>query len=351
MKIYYPSSHYNKTYRVQVFPLLKPFIKGENFTDENRREMYGVSAKDYYFVNNMVEAELVVLPMAWNYYVQTNQLHLAYKLVKEAEKADKRVWSWNAGDYGVKIPEFKNLNVFRMSGYGSRKQRGHEGLPSMIKDRLEKYSKENFSDFPDNKQPIVGFCGQADAAWSKALQEQTKIIYRNLKSLVGLSPHEPQTVVATTKLRASLLAQLERHPKIRTNFILRKKYRAGVSTPEEREKTTQEFYQNINSSQYVLCVRGAGNFSVRFYETLMMGRIPLYVHTDGFLPLSNKIDWKHHVVWVDEKEIDQLGEKLVKFHQERTQKDLLGIAKKNRQLWKDYLTLDGFFKSSYQMHS
>ena len=33
------------------------------------------------------------------------------------------------------------------------------------------------------------------------------------------------------------------------------------------------------ASPYILCVRGAGNYSARFYEALALGRIPVLVNT------------------------------------------------------------------------
>ena len=45
-----------------------------------------------------------------------------------------------------------------------------------------------------------------------------------------------------------------------------------------------------NKSLFTFCYRGAGNFSYRFYETLMMGRIPILVNTDCVFPFEDKVD-------------------------------------------------------------
>jgi len=97
------------------------------------------------------------------------------------------------------------------------------------------------------------------------------------------------------------------------------------------------------ASQYVLCVRGAGNFSVRLYETLAMGRIPVYVHTGGFLPLQDVIDWKQHMVWVEVDELDMLADKVIEFHEQLDADGLKALCKANRQLWETSLRLKGFF--------
>lgn len=115
-------------------------------------------------------------------------------------------------------------------------------------------------------------------------------------------------------LHGILLKRVEKNFVIDYRFYKRKKYRAGVTRNKETHETTIQFYDNMLESQYVLWVRAAEDFSVRFYETLVMGRIPLYVHTDGYLPLPNAIDWKDHVVWVDYKDRHHIAEILLEFH-------------------------------------
>lgn len=346
MKIYYPKFHYNWKYRGMVFPLLKAFIKGDDFTDKQRKELYGVSEKDFEFTDSIENANVVILTMAWNYYRETNQMSEAIVLIKQAQCLNKKVWSINAGDFGVKLPCFENLVVFRQGGYVSKNQNGHVGHPSFIHDYIKKHQlKEQYLNFSFGPKPIVGFCGQANLSKWNALSEVLKQQVRNLKSCLGYSYSEPQQILSTSYLRASILKTLETSPDIDTRFIKRKQYRAGVTKNKERHNSTTEFYNNILESQYVLCVRGAGNFSVRFYETLMMGRIPLYVHTDGYLPLSDIVNWKEHVVWVGYKDRHHIAEILLNFHQQLDQDSLIGMFKKNRKLWEEKLTLLGFFEA------
>lgn len=348
MKIYYPSKHYNKAHRGQLFPLLKAFIKNAGFTDAERVKMYGVSEKDYRFVDEVQKAQVVVLTMSWNYYAKTGQMQMAIDLIKKAAAANKTVWSYNSGDFGVKVPYFPNLKVFRFSGYLANKQKGHYGMPVMIKDYLKNNSAlEKDWEKAYAQKPKVGFCGQADDSKLTAAKEIARTILRNSKTKLGLRLEEAQEIISTTKLRADLLKQLEEANSIDDNFIKRKKYRAGVVNNKTQHQTTKEFYDNILESDYVLCVRGGGNFSVRFYETLMMGRIPLYIHTDGFLPLADKINWKEHLVWIDYKDISKIEEKLLDFHQNLDEEKLQNLFMKNRKLWEEKLQLDGFFKSEF----
>src|SRR5690606_31539385 len=123
-----------------------------------------------------------------------------------------------------------------------------------------------------------------------------------------------QTLLSTSYLRALMLKKLERSAYVATNFIYRQLYRAGVKNNKDSHQTTMDFYNNLKDSDYVVCVRGAGNFSVRLYETLAMGRIPVFIDTDCALPLENSIDWKKHTVWIEYAERNRVAEKVKEFH-------------------------------------
>ena len=69
-----------------------------------------------------------------------------------------------------------------------------------------------------------------------------------------------------------------------------------------------KFDDNLRSATYALCIRGAGNFSARFYEALSFGRVPLFVDTRCVLPLEDDIDWRHHCVWVDRSDVGRIGD-------------------------------------------
>lgn len=346
MKLYYPKSHYDNSARGAVFPLLKPFIKGENFTDAQRIAMYGATEKDFTFVDSPEEAELAILTMTWNYYTSSNQLNKAITFVKDCKTHGLKVLSWNAGDHGVRVPQLKNLIVLRESGYNSRFSEREFTLPSFVSDPLKKhYHTQTPFVLPYTEKPIVGFCGQAHYSKIGALKQLGQIALRNLKYHLHLKAEEPEALVSTIYFRAQMLRKLQQHPGVETNFILREKYRAGATSDQDRQKTTLEFYDNMKASPYIVCMRGGGNFSVRFYEALAMGRIPIYINTDASLPLENQINWKDHVVWVDYEEREKIAEKLVDFHNNLTKENFEELQLKNRRLWEEKLRYGGFFGS------
>jgi len=328
-----------------VFPLLKPFIKGDKFSDTQRIALYGVSEKDFEFTEIMENADLVLLTMAWNYYLKTNQLSLVLNFVKDCATLNKKVIAFNDGDFGVKVPYFKNLIVLRFSGYKSKFSKNEYTLPVFIKDPLKKYfNTEEIILRPYLSKPVIGFCGQANPSPLNAAKEIINTGFRNLKSYMGLSNNEAQQVLSTSFLRASILKTLQKSKAVEANFILRKVYRAGVKSNKDLHKTSFEFYNNLRDSDYVVCFRGAGNFSVRFYETLAMGRIPIFIDTDCSLPLDDLIDWKKHLVWVEYGERNKVAKKVMEFHNALSESELINLQLANRKLWEQNLSLKCFFK-------
>lgn len=347
MKLYYPKQLYIAGNRGYMFPLLKPFLKVDSFTNKERIELYGVSEKDFCFTERIEEADKVILPMSWNYYLKTKTTQKAIAVIDEAKRLKKEVWIVMVDDFGMVFPKYDHCIVFRSSGYRSKLSLNHIGIPSFVNDPLKeiyrtiKLFERTYTEFP-----TVGFCGLANNSTWHVLKEWLKIGYRNLKYNLGLSYIEKEQLVSPSYLRYRCLKKLKKNSYIKSNFIIRNKYRAGVKNKQDRKTTTIEFFDNVKNSDYVLCVRGAGNFSVRLYETLAMGRIPVFINTDCMLPLVNSIDWKKHMVWVEYNERHLITDRIIEFHHKLNNKRLNDLFKKNRQLWEDKLRLKTFFKTN-----
>ena len=119
-----------------------------------------------------------------------------------------------------------------------------------------------------------------------------------------------------------------------TNFV----YRYGFWAPEvkSKQKARQEFYSNLLSGSYSLCIRGNGNFSYRFYEALSFGRIPILVDTDCVLPFANIIDWSQHIIKITEDQLDSIPKLIA----ECTISPL-----KNRELWQTFFSAEGYYNN------
>lgn len=327
---------------------LKAHPKGEKFPlvyallFDERNEF--LEAKNYYqFVDSIDEAEVAFLPFSWNFYLNNNFQLNAELFINECNESNLKVLSYISGDAGV-APTNENVYIFRNSGYKSKKLPNQISFPAFFKDPLAHYiEKENHQIRIKEEKPVIGFVGQATPNLLKASKDIGLIIYQNLKYHLGKTFNEPQQWFAAPFMRYKYLKRLERNKKIQTNIIYRQRYRAGVRKNRSVDKTTFEFYENINDSDYIFNLRGAGNFSVRFYQTLAMGRIPVLIDTDCLLPLEGIIDWRQHCIQIPQGKENEMEQRLLEFHQNLTQEQFEHIQKENRKLWEEYLTLTSFF--------
>jgi hypothetical protein len=141
---------------------------------------------------------------------------------------------------------------------------------------------------------------------------------------------------------------------LETNFIIRDKseftWSFGYLLAQRNSKTVdlrKQYLDNILQSDYVLCVRGLGNYSIRLYETLCLGRIPVIIDTDLVLPFHQILDWKSFAIIVHEKEIRYLPEIVAEFHRNLKPEQFLELQVRCRRVWEEWLSPHGFFSKFY----
>ncbi|WP_033956515.1 hypothetical protein [Psychroserpens jangbogonensis] len=351
MKLYYPKFLYdsNSKNRFALFPLLKVFIKSDKFIENPALDVFDFSNQNIQIVDQKDEADVFVLPMSWDFYVTHKKEKLAQDYIESVNHLNKLVFVFISGDFGVNIPDFTNVRVFRCSGYKSKLPKSHLGLPVFHRDPIMRYYEHEQSIIrPYEVTPTIGFCGQASKSIKNRIKEQLRVLYKNMRYYLGLAKMSPQKIQSTSYNRFKILKRLQSASKIKPNFIIRKQYGGGVKHGRGVTNIAEEYFDNMKNSDYIICYRGAGNFSVRFYETLAMGRIPIYINTDGLLPLSKSINWKDHLVWIEPSEINSIEEKVLEFHKSLSIEQFEAIQIENRNLWKDQLNLWSFFFLQFQ---
>ncbi|MGH1387701.1 hypothetical protein [Kordia sp.] len=336
LNVYTDKKFIEKHPKGEKFPLIYALLFDE-------RDEFPEVKNYYQLVDAIDEAEIAFLPFSWNYYLNKDLQAEAEHFINECHAKNLKVLTYISGDQGV-MPTNKDVYVFRNSGYKSKKLRNQISFPAFFKDPLMHYIKEeNHQVRVKAAKPVIGFVGQATPNLLKASKDIGLIMYRNLKFHLGKTRLEPQQWFAAPFMRYKYLKRLEKNSNIETNIIYRERYRAGVRKNRSVDKTTYEFYENINDSDYIFNLRGAGNFSVRFYQTLAMGRIPVLVDTDCLLPLEGIIDWTHHCIRIPQGTAHEMEQRLLEFHKNLTQEKFEEIQKANRKLWEEYLTLTTFF--------
>ncbi len=332
----------------KLVDFLFPFYNKEQEESVNLKEKYGAYSDYYELEDSINEADFCLLPFPLNYYYQNHCKQQALQFIKESKKAGKEVVAFTSGDYGVPALD-PDIIILRQSGYQSQRLKKQFAMPAFFNDPVDRFFSGNFQVREKNEKPLVGFCGQGASSKLRYAGVFGANLFRNLKFHLRLSASEPQVLYPSTLRRNRALSVFERSPLTDTDFIIRQRYRAGALTEKQRLSTAIEFYNNIRDTDYVLSIRGGGNFSVRIYETLAMGRIPIFINTDCILPYDHLIDWKSHVVWIDEKDLSKGDEILADFHSSIHPDDFVQLQIENRELWKKYLSFPGFYDHFTQL--
>lgn len=330
LKLYTNPSFLIEKHRKSVFPLLFDlhFLSNETLLEY------------YILVDTVQECDIVVFPID---YVQFLKHKTAFSKLNEAAKRnDKPIWVYTAGDFGF-TNYIKNSYTFRLGGFDNLLNESTFIMPVFINDPYTTALEEGFASLKKNEQPSIGFVGHAQSGALKYLKEALNHfkyqVKRNLKRLLA----DSQAFYPSSIKRAQYLSKLKKSKHLKIDFVLRTNYRAGIINEDEKQKTAQEFYNNIFNNAYTFCSRGVGNFSVRFYETLAVGRIPVLLNTACRLPLSTIIDWTKHCLILDEKKEESIEEQILRFHKSKTDEEFEVLQINNRKLWKSHLRRPHYF--------
>ena len=226
----------------------------------------------------LAEADVAVYPRPWEHVFRDDEARsLALRFANRAMKAGKRVaiFFWSDSDEPVLL---ENAVTFRTSLYRSKRAPDEFAMPAWSEDFVERYYNGQLPLRPKGSRPVVGFCGNADLL-SPSLAAQTKKLGRRLANALRVR----QARFEGRPLRTRALRALSESPFLETNFVVRPLFLGGAVQPDGtvdlavKRQIRGEFVQNLVDSDYVLCARGAGNFSYRLYETLSCGRIPVFI--------------------------------------------------------------------------
>lgn len=219
------------------------------------------------------------------------------EVLELARKNGKKLICLNNDDFGgdYNVPE--DVILFRTSFYASERKRNEFAFPVFIPDIIK-----HSSGFSNNVS--VGFCGDSNRPIRKEALEELK------KSDIELNHEE--------------VFSFFQNPSV------------------DKKQGRLKFLNNLQNNTFILCPRGCGNFSYRFYETMCYGRIPIFIDTDSVLPFEDLIDYKKEIVFVDEKELNSLPDRIKEYCKNN---NLLEMQKRCREIWEKYLSPQGFINS------
>ena len=216
-------------------------------------------------------------------------------------------------------------------------------MPGFVGDPLAVYGGGKLNIRRKTLRPTISFCG-----WSASVPLSDRDL-DHFHDLVdeGLSDLDADTQAELVyAFRAKVLNTLQNSRKFQTDFIRRGEYCGGVDRDRNSEgllKVRQEYFRSLNNSDYVVCIRGKGNYSYRFYETLAWGRIPIFIDTDSPLPFSDEINWRDNCVWVDHRDVGKTGDIVAAHYHDMDFEQYRQMQINNRKVWEEMLTLEKYF--------
>lgn len=225
--------------------------------------------------------------------------------------------------------------------------------PYFIPDYLEKYFGGSDAPLASVSKPSVSFWGVAapfQQRWSKTrifdwirygltVLDQVGVDSEALMRGLGSNMKHAHRARALASILAT--QPLKADVKIRPAGAL-------VSGQYWLEKDDSEFrlgyFSALRDSLYSLCCRGTENYSIRFYETLCLGRIPVVVDTELRLPHDDVIDYQRHCLILPKRRAGRAGQAILEHFHSRTRDQLLRLQRQNRRLWLEWLTPAGFYR-------
>ena len=319
-----------------LFPFLGLFREPLEWADQNRFASYMTAAASFFErVEDIAAADVAVLPSDWKRYARAGNEAQARAFVESVSASGKPIVVMYAVDETDPVP-LPNTVVLRTSFDRSTRRRGEYCLPGFVGDMIANYR----GGVPDIRQKsdraLVGFCGFAMPELQGWLRMRSAIG----RMLTGKRSTKPNWVA----FRHTLLERLHSNTALDTRFLLRDAFMAGAMDDAARRASARhEYADNMLNSDYTLCMRGGGNYSFRFYETLSAGRIPIFIDTDSPLTYPDQIDWSQHLVRVNQGEVDHIGEIVADFHASLTPARFIEMQHANRALWESWLSPHGYF--------
>ncbi|MEK7613190.1 MAG: exostosin family protein [Patescibacteria group bacterium] len=324
----------------QHIPLLYPFWG--NALDKERVpfqyalfERFGYDPAHYSITDREEEADLILMPYAHNLV-----LRFMPELLQECQAAAKRLHTLllvdGVGD--IEHPTPPDALVLRYGGYRFSHTPNEIIVPPYADDLLELYCGGQLRLRQWRDVPVVGFSGWASLT---PLQEMKALLKELPDRLRGIFMSRYRAKQKGVFFRRKALSILRRSSKLMLHTMVRHSYSGHRDTMSSSADTLRrEFVDNLLESDYGLDIRGDANASMRLFEILSLGRIPVVIDTERNFPLQEKLDYNSFALIVDFRELGKLGERIAAFHRSLTPEQFQSMQRRARDAFCNYLRTD-----------
>jgi hypothetical protein len=222
------------------------------------------------------EADLILVPHEWQD-IRRNQEYLSH--LREISNGAP-ILIFNTGDVSPPV-SLKNAIQIRTFLHPGESHKGKIIIPYPVLSR-------DFKMRDWDRTPRVGFMGQIPRISPGSLiSRPTPSIRFPIKSSSYLSRR-----MSVAKLRKI-------GPEVKVDLVIRPTFTAHHKN-NNLVAHSEEFQNQFFECDYILCPRGFGNTSMRFYEALSAGKTPILVASGGGMPeLNEEQEWRNHILSVD----------------------------------------------------
>jgi hypothetical protein len=268
-------------------------FKEDKFENDRFSNLINIGS-EYLELVDIVDCDYVVLPYKWDNYSQ-----ITSDIIKEGKKHGKKIIALHNDDFEpLKRLSEEDGYLFTTTLVKGSRRKNEFSFPAFSGD----FFTEKF-----NLNRSFGFCG-------------------------GITHH----------LRQDILSVIYNSKEIKSDLVIRQ----GFWAPElSKDDARIQFLDNMINNTFIICIRGAGNFSYRLYESMMMGRIPIIIDSDQILPFEKVIDYKCFSFRIDFKESNNIINILKDISNKLSDNDIINMQKNSRNIWKEYMSPEGWIKN------
>ena len=296
--------------------------------------------------SNINDADYILIPIDYSYLIKLPSANFINHYIKLSHEISKPLVLTHFGD-DFKDLNIKNSIVLRHSKYRNELKTNEFICPPLISSLR---SEAIFSPLSKKSKLSIGFVGHTYKDMNSITQNFFKAGKRDyLYTFLGYFIKKYKYLRSGIFFRQKAVNILLDDSEIFCDFILRDYWGRGrpMWSKGLSLSVRKEFIENINRNLYNLSIKGAGNYSFRFFEILSAGRIPVLVDTLCALPYRDKIDYSEFCVIVDHQNIKNLPTLLKAWHSTKKPDEILKAQRKATEIYETKLKFRVFMKEFF----
>ncbi len=266
----------------------------------------------------------------------------------------KKIIVFSLSDRDIFVP-LENAIILRTSAYRYKLRPNEIIVVPFIEDLGAMYGVVFRN--KENKTPTVGFTGLA--SWPNVSSRVIAHI-RQIQLFLRTFISGRKEFLAHTQgifLRRKAISALEASQHVRPIVTIRHSFSGLARTIGlDPEKARSEYIQTMQESDFCLAPKGDGNYSLRFYEALSLGRIPVLVDTETVLPFEDRIKYDDVIIRVPMQDVKNIGNIIADEYTHMTKDEFIQRQQKARKIFEEFLKPEKFYTTLFnefatQFHS